>query len=131
MTTAETSVREMRREKDWAPDEPGELVGLLLAADDDQWVPATVFGAALGQATDEGLAESIVREHGLSSLADRWRVRLGADAWRVRLGGLREHSPRAAPEVVVRGADAESQRSPARYRRCCAVRVCRRTGWRH
>jgi len=46
MTAAETSVREVRRENDWAPDEPGELVGFLLPADEHQWVPATVFGAA-------------------------------------------------------------------------------------
>ena len=57
MTAAETSVREVRRENDWAPDEPGEIVGLLLPAEDDRWVPATVFGAALGSATDERLAE--------------------------------------------------------------------------
>ena len=82
MTAAETPVREVRRENDWAPDKPGELVGLLLPADDGQWVPATVFGAALGAATDERLAESIVREHGLSSLADRWWVRIGDDEWR-------------------------------------------------
>ena len=82
MTAAETSVREVRRENDWAPDEPGELVGLLLPAEDDRWVPATVFGAALGAATDERLAKSIVREHGLSSLADRWWVRISGDEWR-------------------------------------------------
>ena len=82
MTAAETSVREVRRKNDWAPDEPGEIVGLLLPAEDDQWVPATVFGAALGAATDERLAKSIVREHGLSSLADRWWVRISGDEWR-------------------------------------------------
>lgn len=36
----------------------------------------------LGAATDERLAESIVREHGLSSLADRWWVRVRGDQWR-------------------------------------------------
>ena len=82
MTAPQMSGREVRRENDWAPDEPGELVGLLLPAEDDQWVPATVFGAALGAATDERLAESIVREHGLSSLADRWRVRTCDREWR-------------------------------------------------
>jgi hypothetical protein len=57
-------------------------VGLLLPADGGGWVPATVFGAALGPATDEALAESLVRERGLSSLAERWWVRAGDAAWR-------------------------------------------------
>jgi hypothetical protein len=82
MTAPQMSVREVRRENDWAPDEPGELVGLLLPAEDDLWVPATVFGAALGAPTDERLAESIARERGLSSLADRWWVRTPEDEWR-------------------------------------------------
>ncbi len=82
MTTPPTTAREVRRENDWAPDEPGELVGLLLLAGGGAWVPATVFGAALGPATDEALAESLVLERGLSSLADRWWVRVGDTAWR-------------------------------------------------
>jgi hypothetical protein len=82
MTTAETSVREVRRKNDWAPREPGELVGLLLPADGDQWVPATVFGAALGPAAEQAVAESLVRERGLSSLADRWWVRVAGASWR-------------------------------------------------
>jgi hypothetical protein len=125
MITAETSVREIRRENDWAPDEPGELVGLLLAAEDDQWVPATVFWAALGQATDEQLAESIVREHGLSSLADRWWVRIGGDEWRaawllevktdrVRLRWDNPMLMQGGHGAWVRLAHAEIQRYPAR-----------------
>ena len=82
MTTQPTPLREVRRLNDRAPDEPGELVGLLLPVDDGEWVPATVFGAALGPATDEELAESIVRERGLSSLAERWWVRVGDADWR-------------------------------------------------
>lgn len=82
MTTQQTPVREVRRQNDWAPDEAGELVGVLLPAEGELWVPATVFGAALGPATDEELAESLVRERGLSSLADRWWVRVGDAAWR-------------------------------------------------
>jgi hypothetical protein len=77
-----TPVREVRRQNEWAPEGPGELVGLLLPADRDRWVPATVFGAALGSATDVERAESIVRERGLSSLADRWWVRVGDSPWR-------------------------------------------------
>jgi hypothetical protein len=125
MTAAETPVREVRRENDWAPDKPGELVGLLLPADDGQWVPATVFGAALGAATDERLAESIVREHGLSSLADRWWVRIGDDEWRqawllevkidrVRLRWDNPMLMQAGHGEWVRLAEAEIQRSPAR-----------------
>jgi len=82
MTTKPAPVREVRRVDDWTPDEPGELVGLLLPAAGDRWVPATVFGAALGPATDEHLAESLVRERGLASLAERWWVRVGAADWR-------------------------------------------------
>jgi len=81
-TPPRTSAREVRRENDWAPDDSGELVGLLLPADGGDWVPATVFGAALGPATDEALAESLVRECGLSSLAERWWVRVGDTEWR-------------------------------------------------
>ena len=125
MTAAETPVREVRRENDWAPDKPGELVGLLLPADDGQWVPATVFGAALGAATDERLAESIVREHGLSSLADGWWVRIGGDEWReawllevkidrVRLRWDNPMLMQAGHGEWVRLAEAEIQRSPAR-----------------
>ena len=82
MTVQGATAREIRRENEWAPDEPGELVGLLLPAEDAGWVPATVFGAPLGPATDEAQAESVVRAEGLSSLADRWWVRVGDGAWR-------------------------------------------------
>jgi hypothetical protein len=82
MTSPQTTVREVRRDNDWAPDQPGELVGLLLPADGDQWVPATVFGSALGPATDAAAAESLVRERGLSSLAERWWVRVDGAPWR-------------------------------------------------
>jgi hypothetical protein len=82
MSRLGTTVREVRRENDWAPGEPGEFVGLLLPAYEGFWVPATVFGAPLGPATDESSAESLVRERGLSSLTDRWWVRLGGGAWR-------------------------------------------------
>ena len=73
------ATREVHREED------DELLGLLLPAEGG-WVPATVFGAALGPATDAELAESLVREQGLPSLADRWWVRLpestDAEDWR-------------------------------------------------
>jgi hypothetical protein len=73
MTVRSEQARHVRREDD------DELVGMLLPAQEGRWVPATVFGASLGPAADEDLAESLVREHGLSSLADRWWVRLAAD----------------------------------------------------
>ena len=82
MTSKGVTGREIRRENDWAPDEPGELVGLVLPTDDGRWVPATVFGAALAPAVDEVLAESLVREHGLSSLAEKWWVRTAGEPWR-------------------------------------------------
>lgn len=82
MTANHVTAREIRRQNDWAPDEPGELVGLLLPVGDGRWVPATVFGAALGPAVDDALAESLVREHGLSSLAERWWVRTVGEPWR-------------------------------------------------
>ena len=82
MTTQPLPFREVRRANDWAPDAPGARVGLLVATEGDQWVPATVFGAALGPATDEDLAESLVRERGLASLAERWWVRVGDNEWR-------------------------------------------------
>jgi hypothetical protein len=82
MSSSNDTLREIRRENDWAPDQPGELVGLLLREDGGQWVPATVFGAALGEATDVDRAGAVVRQEGLSSLADRWWVRVGAEPWR-------------------------------------------------
>ncbi len=66
-TDPQTAI-EVRREED---DEP---LGLLLPRNHGQWVPATIFGAALGPASAQDLAESLVREHGLSSLADPWWV---------------------------------------------------------
>jgi hypothetical protein len=82
MTRNGLTRRDIRRENDWAPDERGELVGLLLPADDGRWGPATVFGAALGPAVDEARAETLVREQGLSSPAERWWVRTGGATWR-------------------------------------------------
>ncbi len=79
MTSTHTDLsdgpQEVRREDD------GELVGLLLRVEGG-WIPATVFGAALAPATDAELAESLVLEHGLSSLADRWWVRPSDESWR-------------------------------------------------
>jgi hypothetical protein len=82
MTSQQTTVREVRRDNDWGPDQPGELVGLLLPADGNRWVPATVFGAALGPAADAEAAESLVRERGLSSMTERWWVRVHRAHWR-------------------------------------------------
>jgi hypothetical protein len=42
MTSQQTTVREVQRDNDWAPDEAGERVGLLLPAHGNRWVPARV-----------------------------------------------------------------------------------------
>lgn len=83
MTTQGMTVREVRRPDEFDPEASGELMGLLQPAGDGRWVPATIFGAPLGPASDEATAESLVLERGLSSLADRWWVRMRvADEWR-------------------------------------------------
>ncbi|MEO8827402.1 hypothetical protein [Lapillicoccus sp.] len=68
----------VRREDD------DELIGVLLpsAETGGQWVPATVFGAALGPGTDQDAAEALVREIGMSSLAEPWWVRSAGQEWR-------------------------------------------------
>ena len=101
-------MREVRRANDWAPGEPGELVGLLLPAAGDQWVPATVFGAALGPAAEERVAESLVRERGLSSLADRWWVRGGR---RLVAGGLASGGQTRPGPAALGRPDADAARS--------------------
>ncbi len=93
MTNTDTT-REIRRDDD-------ELVGLL-RCEGGQWRPQTVFGASLAEPTDAAHAEAVVRERGLSSLADRWLAtieRESVDVWllevrpdRVR---LRRHDPMA------------------------------------
>ena len=125
MTANRLTGREIRRANDWAPDEPGELVGLLLPADNGRWVPATVFGAALGPAVDEVGAEALVREQGLSSLAERWWVRTGGEPWReawllevkadrIRLSWTNPMLMRPGAGEWVRVADAELQRHQPR-----------------
>jgi len=87
-------------------DEDDELLGLLLTAGAGRWVPATIFGAALAPAADEELAESVVREHGLSSLADRWWVhRSGewAQAWLLEVKPDRIRLRWADPMLVQSG----------------------------
>jgi len=72
-------------------DEDDELLGLLLPTGAGRWVPATIFGAALAPAADEELAESVVREHGLSSLG---RPVVGAPERRMGAGlGSSRSSP--------------------------------------
>lgn len=67
---------EIRRDDD-------QLVGLLVP-EGGEWRPVTVFGGSLAQPTDAAHAESIVRQRGLSSLADRWQARIDGetvDVW--------------------------------------------------
>lgn len=75
MTNTDTT-REIRRDDD-------ELMGHLVC-ERDAWRPVTVFGGSLAEPTDADSAERIVRERGLSSLADRWLAQLDGettDVW--------------------------------------------------
>ncbi|MEO5743803.1 MAG: hypothetical protein ABIQ53_04325 [Terracoccus sp.] len=93
MTNTDTT-REIRRDDN-------ELVGLL-RCEGEQWRPVTVFGASLAEPTDAAHAETVARERGLSSLADRWLATIDGEiteVWllevrpdRVR---LRRHEPMA------------------------------------
>ncbi|MEO6998761.1 MAG: hypothetical protein ABI112_11820 [Terracoccus sp.] len=93
MTNTDTT-REIRRDDD-------ELVGLV-RREGERWRPVTVFGASLAEPTDAAHAEVVVRERGLSSLADRWLASIDGEVvevWllevrpdRVR---LRRHDPMA------------------------------------
>lgn len=88
------TTREIRRDD-------GELVGLLLC-EGERWRPVTVFGGSLAEPTDAARAEAIVRERGLSSLADRWLATIDGENVEVRLlevrpdrVRLRRHDPMA------------------------------------
>ncbi|MDN5768283.1 MAG: hypothetical protein L0H96_16575 [Humibacillus sp.] len=93
MTKTETT-REIRRDDD-------ELVGLI-RCEGGLWRPVTLFGGSLAEPTDAAEAEAVVRDRGLSSLADRWLATIegdSVDVWllevrpdRVR---LRRHDPMA------------------------------------
>lgn len=72
------TTREIRRDDD------DELVGHLVC-EGDGWRPVTLFGASLAEPTDAVRAEQIVRERGLSSLADRWLARIDGEPVDVRL----------------------------------------------
>lgn len=52
----------------------GELVGYL-SAQDGQWVPTTVFGYPLAEATDRDTAEDLLRAVGMSILIEKWEYR--------------------------------------------------------
>jgi hypothetical protein len=55
----------------------GEVVGRLLPSqeDDGRWVPATVFGATIGEPSDAETAVEVVRARGMAVLAERWWTR--------------------------------------------------------
>jgi len=92
----------------WTPhyrDDDGELIGYLIpaAADgapvdhdgqDDQVVPATVFGHPLGEPMPAFAAETILNDIGLSYLADRWRLSTSDGPVEVVIA-------EASPDVVV------------------------------
>lgn len=78
-----------------------ELMGLLVG-EGEQWRPVTVFGASLAEPMDVADAEAVVRERGLSSLADRWRATIDGEqveVWLLEVSGqrvrLRRHDPMA------------------------------------
>ncbi|MCH1867936.1 amidohydrolase family protein [Nocardioides sp. CFH 31398] len=65
--------------RDVVRDEDGELLGRVVPTPQG-WVPQTVFGAALAGPGDDEAAEAVVRERGMSVLADPWLLtRDGAD----------------------------------------------------
>lgn len=51
--------------------EDGELIGYLTTVG-ELWVPCTVFGFPLADATSRDEAEDYLHSHGLSYLAERW-----------------------------------------------------------
>ncbi len=68
----------------------------------ERWRPATLFGGSLAEPTDAAHAEAIVRERGLSSLADPWLATIDGEGVEVRLlevrpdrVRLRRHDPMA------------------------------------
>lgn len=69
-----------------------ELIGFLHGAD-DAWVPTTVFGYPLAEATDRASAEDTLHSVGMSYLAERWLMRSG-DEW------LRAEIVEAGPDRV-------------------------------
>lgn len=92
-TMTDTTI-EIRRDDD-------ELVGLLVC-EGGQWRPVTVFGGSLAEPTDAAHAEEVVRERGLSSLADRWLATIdgeNVEVWLLEVRPdrmrLRRHDPMA------------------------------------
>lgn len=61
-------------------DEDGELFGRLRQVGDD-WQPVTVFNAVLAEPTSREDAEALLRQDGLSCLADVWWVERGPGDW--------------------------------------------------
>lgn len=57
-----THLTEIRREED------GERIGYLRPDSDGLWTPLNLLGMPLDACTDQAIAESIVREKGMSSL---------------------------------------------------------------
>jgi hypothetical protein len=63
---------------DWKPYhrfDDGELIGYLVAEDDDLVVPLNLVGHPVGEAMDQFSAEQTLEDAGLSYLAERWLLR--------------------------------------------------------
>lgn len=63
----------------WTPhyrDDDGELIGYLQPASAELVIPVTVFGYPLDEACEERAADQVLEQHGLSYLADRWKLRV-------------------------------------------------------
>lgn len=76
----------------WREDD-GELVGFLVPTDEG-YVPVTLFGYVLGEASDHHDAVYVLESHGLSYLAERWWLRRGE-------GWVAVQIVEASPERVV------------------------------
>ena len=107
-------MREVRRENEWAPGQPGELVGLLLPVDGGQWVPATVFGAALGRCRDAVVAESR-RAGARDGVARRALVSAGRQiAWQEARCSRSSPTESGCAGTTPRSCDRSRQRKKAR-----------------
>lgn len=72
--------------------EDGELVGLLVPAENSQWVPCTIFGVPLSGALPRGEAERYLADNGLSALAEQWELQQGKDWISVQIAEARPSS---------------------------------------
>lgn len=77
--------------------EDGETVGRVRLVDGDGWLPETLFGGVLGNATDYDAACSVVLSCGMSSLLEPWWINDGGTWERVELVEIRADRVRVRP----------------------------------